>query len=132
MFDFSFGELLVVATVGLLVLGPKEFPVALRYVRGIIKSIRETSDTLKKQVDDMLELEDMRAAKRFIQGDDGKLYESFGLMEPLAKSSLPESVGTQSVDVPELSLDLFHKTHSSAETRPLENKASHVIDPSTR
>jgi sec-independent protein translocase protein TatB len=57
MFDFSFSELLVVAVVTLVVLGPKEIPVVLRYVRGIIRSLRETSDSIRKQIDEVLEMD---------------------------------------------------------------------------
>jgi sec-independent protein translocase protein TatB len=83
MFDFSFAELLVVAVVTLVVLGPKEIPVVLRYLRGIIRSIRETSDSVRRQLDDVLEMDELKhtakSATSFIQGDDGKLYESYGI-----------------------------------------------------
>ena len=117
MFDFSFGELLVVAVVGLLVLGPKEFPVVLRYLRGIIRSLRETSEALRAQVDEMLDMEDMRAATRFIKGEDGKLYESFGLMEKLAPPQ--KTVASEAVAEPEPSLENFYQTYDpSAEITP--------------
>ncbi len=137
MFDFSFGELLLVAVVGLLVLGPKEFPVVLRYLRGMIRSIRETSDALRQQVDEMLDMEDMRAASRFIKGEDGKLYESFGLMEALPKTATSSATAPISPPLPaEPSLEAFHRQHTAAtEQAPVPalifpvNDSVHVADP---
>ena len=108
MFDFSFGELLVVAVVGLVVLGPKEFPVVLRYLRGMMRSIRETSDALKQQMDEMLDMDEVRSATRFIKGEDGKLYQSFGL---------PTTLSTENTLI-EPSLEAFDKTHSAPHDTP--------------
>jgi sec-independent protein translocase protein TatB len=94
MFDFSFSELLVVAVVTLVVLGPKEIPVVLRYVRGMIRSVRETSDSLRRQLDDVLEMDELKqtvkSATTFIQGDDGKLYEAYNV-EDLRTVSAPDA-----------------------------------------
>ena len=81
MFDFSFGEMLVVGIVGLLVLGPKELPVVIRYLRTIIRSMKETSNTIRAQIEEVLDADEIRAAQNLIQGNDGTLYKTFSLDE---------------------------------------------------
>ncbi len=84
MFDLSFGELLVIAIVGLIIIGPKDLPVVARYLRNIFRSIRETTASIRQQMDEALDVEELRDATRMIEGDDGTLYESFDLEDTLS------------------------------------------------
>ncbi len=77
MFDFSFAELLVVAVVGLIVLGPEELPKVARYVRNIIRQIKSASANIQQQVTELLDDEDIKTATNFIKGDDGKFYATY-------------------------------------------------------
>jgi Tat protein translocase TatB subunit len=79
VFDFSFGEMLVIAIVGLMVLGPKELPVVIRYVRGMVRSIKQTSNAIRAQIDEVLDAEEIRTTKKLIEGKNGELYEAFSL-----------------------------------------------------
>lgn len=87
MFDLSFGEITIIAVIGLLVIGPKELPVVARYIRDILRSIRETTHSIRSQVNEALDEDELRAewqeSIRLIEGDDGKMYEAFDLSDIL-------------------------------------------------
>ena len=83
MLDLSLAELAVVAAAGLLVLGPKELPVAARYIRGVLRSVRETTADIRAQVNDVLDADEGTQEEAssthttWIEGDDGRLYQAY-------------------------------------------------------
>ena len=63
MFDIGSWELLVVVVVGLLVIGPKELPAAIRTVRGVVVKLRGMAQEFRSGVDDVVreaELSDLK------------------------------------------------------------------------
>ena len=69
MFDFSWGELLIVGAVALVVLGPKELPNALRTVTNLTRSARKLAGEFQSGVNEIVreaELEDARKAAQSI------------------------------------------------------------------
>lgn len=60
MFDFGFGELLIVALVALLVLGPERLPRAMRSAGILLRRARASVDSLRAELDRELAAEDLR------------------------------------------------------------------------
>lgn len=50
MFDIGFSELMLVFIIGLIVLGPERFPVAIRMVTGWIRAIRSMAVTVQNEL----------------------------------------------------------------------------------
>lgn len=60
MFDMGFWELMLIAFMGLVVLGPERLPVAIRKVRGWLASVRQLSDSVKTQLDEELRIHELQ------------------------------------------------------------------------
>ncbi|QIQ22223.1 Sec-independent protein translocase subunit TatB [Zophobihabitans entericus] len=60
MFDISFGQLFLVLIVGLVVLGPKKLPVAIKTVAGWIKTLRSISATVQLELSRELKLQELQ------------------------------------------------------------------------
>jgi len=81
MFDIGGAELLVIAVVALVVLGPKELPTAVRTVQGFVKKARELARDFQTGLSEMareIELDKMKAEVKsaFDAGDLDKLGNS--------------------------------------------------------
>ena len=59
MFDIGFWELVVIAVVGLLVLGPERLPVAIRTVSRLLKTVRDTANSVKTELSQELRMEEL-------------------------------------------------------------------------
>ncbi len=63
MFDFAWSELLVIGTIALVVIGPKDLPKALRQAGVLVRRARSLAREFQNSVDDMIresELDDIR------------------------------------------------------------------------
>lgn len=60
MFDISFGQLLLVMILGLVVLGPERLPVAIKTVAGWIKVLRRMSATVQLELNKELKLQELQ------------------------------------------------------------------------
>jgi sec-independent protein translocase protein TatB len=54
MFDFAWSEMAVIAAVALVLIGPKDMPVAIRSITGMIKKARRMAGEFQTHVDEML------------------------------------------------------------------------------
>ncbi len=54
MFDFAWSEIAVVGVVALVLIGPKDMPVALKYISGAIKKARRMAAEFQGHVDEMV------------------------------------------------------------------------------
>lgn len=61
MFDIGFWELLLIAIISLVVLGPERLPVAIRTVRDWISSIRNFSEGVKNELSEDLRIQELHA-----------------------------------------------------------------------
>lgn len=61
MFDIGFWELLLIAVMGLVVLGPERLPVAIRTVRGWIAGARRFSENVKTELSEELRIQELHA-----------------------------------------------------------------------
>lgn len=60
MFDIGFSELVLVFTVGLVVLGPKRLPVAIRTVMGWVRTIRGLAANVQNELAQELKLQELQ------------------------------------------------------------------------
>ncbi|HXS72740.1 MAG TPA: Sec-independent protein translocase protein TatB [Rhodanobacteraceae bacterium] len=67
MFDISFGEILLIAVVALVVLGPERLPGAARTAGALLRRVRRGWDSVRAEVTRELEAEELRAQLREAQ-----------------------------------------------------------------
>lgn len=60
MFDIGFSELLLIAVMGLIVLGPKRLPVAIRTVMGWVRTIRGLAANVQNELSQELKLQELQ------------------------------------------------------------------------
>lgn len=60
MFDIGFSELLLVAIIGLVVLGPQRLPVAVRTVAGWIRAMRSMAANVQNELSQELKLQELQ------------------------------------------------------------------------
>lgn len=61
MFDVGFWELILIAIMGLVILGPERLPVAIHTIRGWISGARKFSDTVKSELTEELRIHELHA-----------------------------------------------------------------------
>ena len=64
MFSFSFGEILVIATVGLIVIGPERLPETARFLGHWFGRIRRQVNEVRTDIRREMQLEDMKSIHR--------------------------------------------------------------------
>jgi len=75
MFDFAWSEMAVIAAVALVLIGPKDMPVAIRSITGMIKKARRMAGEFQTHVDEMLReanLDDVKSTLNDIRNFDLK------------------------------------------------------------
>ncbi|WP_299200320.1 Sec-independent protein translocase protein TatB [uncultured Amphritea sp.] len=60
MFDIGFAELLIIAVVGLVVLGPEKLPVAVRTVGLWVSKAKRTLGSIQSEISEELRLDEMK------------------------------------------------------------------------
>lgn len=96
MFDIGFFELLVIAVVGLLVLGPQRLPQAIRTLGLYLGRIRKTVAGIQQEVNEQLQLEEMRErlaehekkVRSGLSDVEKKLTEEVDLQQPHDKTTV--------------------------------------------
>src|SRR5580704_10250866 len=63
MFDFAWSEIALIAGVALVVIGPKDLPVALRAISGFMKKARRMAGEFQTHVDEMMREADLKDVK---------------------------------------------------------------------
>jgi sec-independent protein translocase protein TatB len=61
MFDIGFWELVLIAVMALLILGPERLPVAIRTVRQWLTSVRQFSHSIKTELNEELRVHELHA-----------------------------------------------------------------------
>ncbi len=61
MFDVGFWELMVIAIMGLVILGPERLPVAIRTIRSWVGGIRKFSESVKTELTEELRINELHA-----------------------------------------------------------------------
>lgn len=71
MFDIGFSELLLVAVIGLVVLGPERLPVAVRTVAGWIRAMRSLASNVQNELSQELKLQELQDTLKKVQEKAG-------------------------------------------------------------
>ncbi|HBC7430300.1 TPA: Sec-independent protein translocase subunit TatB [Providencia rettgeri] len=67
MFDIGFSELLLVAVIGLVVLGPERLPVAVRTVAGWIRAMRSMAANVQNELSQELKLQELQETLKKVE-----------------------------------------------------------------
>ena len=79
MFDFAWSEIAIIGVVALVAIGPKDMPVALRTVAGMVKKARKMASEFQTHVDEMVREANLGDLKSQI--DDIKNFDIKGEIE---------------------------------------------------
>ena len=77
MFDIGWTEILILATVSLFVIGPKEIPKFLGYIGKMIAKVRGMSRDLQDSVDDAIKNSELEDIRKEISFTDPELSKNF-------------------------------------------------------
>lgn len=67
MFDIGFSELLLIAVIGLVVLGPERLPVAVRTVAGWIRAMRSMAANVQNELSQELKLQELQETLKKVE-----------------------------------------------------------------
>lgn len=134
MFDIGFWELMLIAIIGLVVLGPERLPVAIRTIRSWITGVRKFSDTVKSELSEELRIHELHAnLKKAEQGDMANLSPELAesvksLQEAAAMVNEPfkkvDRTALDSMISTSLASSTSHKTEPSDVVHELESNDS--------
>ncbi len=118
MFDISFGELLVVFVLGLIVLGPQRLPIAVKTVVGWIRALRSLASSVQNELAHELKLQELQDSLKKVE------KASLNNLTPELKASMDElREATESMKRgysprdPEKESDEAHTIHDPAKTQ---------------
>ena len=105
MFDVGFWELILIAIMGLVILGPERLPIAIRTVRGWITGARKFSDTVKSELTEELRVHELhanlkKAEESNLQNLSPEVAESLKTLQEAAASVTEpfKKIDTQAMD----------------------------------
>ncbi len=135
MFDVGFWELILIAIMGLVILGPDRLPVAIRTVRSWITGARKFSETVKTELTEELRVHELhanlkKAEETNLQQLSPEVAASLKtLQEAAASVSEPfKKVDTEPVNSM-TSSSLASSPNTHAEDEQLEKFDNNVINP---
>ena len=138
MFDIGFWELMIIAVMGLVVLGPERLPVAIRTIRGWIGGVRKFSDAVKSELSEELRIQELHGnLKKAEQGDMKNLSPEVAasvksLKEAAALVNEPfKKVDTSAIDSL-ISTSLASKSTQSADSNTTEVELTDSNDISSK
>ena len=125
MFDIGFWELVLIAIIGLIVLGPERLPVAIRTVRGWINGARQFSNSVKTELKEELRIHELHQDLKIAEQQDMK-----DLSEDVSSSvrSLKEAAAMVTRPYEKTAEQATDKANIEQTTNETENKA---ISPTT-
>ena len=133
MFDFSLGELLLVATIAVVCLKPEDLPVLIKQLAKAYQQLKETVAELRDAAHDLADEVGFKEAQRQfdfeskrILGDDGQEYDAYDVegveaMVAVEKSSLYEGEDLGGGQLPQPSNEVIE---TSLPTSPLSGGRS--------
>ena len=91
MFDIGFWELVLIAVMALLILGPERLPVAIRTVRQWLTSVRQFSHSIKTELNEELRVHELhanlkKAEKSNLQNLSPEVADSLKTLQQAAES----------------------------------------------
>ena len=96
MFDIGWTEILILATVSLFVIGPKEIPKFLEYIGKMIAKVKGVTRELQETVDDAIQNSELEDIRKEISLTDPELSKNLKeIMEPsVTNSNISENIET--------------------------------------
>ena len=105
MFDIGFWELILIAIMGLVILGPDRLPIAIRTVRNWVTGARKFSDTVKLELTEELRVHELhanlkKAEQTNLQNLSPEVAESLRTLQEAAASVTEpfKKIDTQALD----------------------------------
>lgn len=92
MLDVGFSELLLIAVVALVVVGPKDLPIVVKHVAKFLRELRGLYQGLKGQMNQLMEeagIDDLKRDMTTIIDMDGKPQQAFDVRELEGLSAKP-------------------------------------------
>jgi len=118
VFDISFGELLVIFVLGLIVLGPQRLPIAVKTVVGWIRALRSLASSVQSELAHELKLQELQDSLKKVE------KASLDNLTPELKASMDElreaaesMKRSYSPHDPEKESDEAHTIHDPAKTQ---------------
>jgi sec-independent protein translocase protein TatB len=128
MFDFAWSEIMLIGLVALIAIGPKDMPVAIKAVAGMIKKARRMAAEFQTHVDELMREADLHEVRQQIdeirnfdiKGEvernidpDGSLRSTFASnpLEPIAQPAAPTVASASPVLAASEPGVLAHETH---------------------
>ena len=109
MFDFSFGELMVVALVALVVLGPERLPKAARFTGLWVRRARAQWYSVKSELEQELASDELKrslhAGREVIRETEGQLRDVAGDIQRHAPEPASEHALLPAADEPAAAVD---------------------------
>ena len=117
MFDIGWTEILILATVSLFVIGPKEIPKFLGYIGKMIAKVRGISKELQDSVDDAIKNSELEDIRKEISLTDPELSKNFN--EIINPSNIKEksNINSNSEKESVKNIDLSEKSGKSNEEK---------------
>lgn len=113
MFDIGFGELVLVFVIGLIVLGPKRLPVAVKTVAGWVRALRSLASTVQNELAQELKIQELQDSLKKVE------KASMDHLTPELKESMDElrhaadsMKRSYSANDPERESDVAHTIHN--------------------
>lgn len=85
MFDFAWSELALIGVVALVAIGPKDMPVAIKAVAGLVKKARRMAGEFQTHVEDLLKEADLSDVKK-----DFSALRQFNLRDTMTRAVDPD------------------------------------------
>ncbi len=125
MFDVGFWELILIAIISLIILGPERLPVAIRTVRGWIAGARKLSETVKTELTEELRVHELHANLK--KAEQSNLQ---NLSPEVADSlkTLKEAAASVSEPYKKTDTDLIDSTKTSSLPQTKSNDEAPSID----
>tara|TARA_E500000178_G_scaffold354842_1_gene425317 strand:- start:536 stop:973 length:438 start_codon:yes stop_codon:yes gene_type:complete len=113
MFDIGWTEILILATISLFVIGPKEIPKFLGYIGKMIAKVRGISKELQDSVDDAIKNSELEDIRKEISFTDPELSKNFN--EIINPSNIKEksNINSNSEKESDKNIDLSEKSGKS-------------------
>ena len=132
MFDIGWTEILILATVSLFVIGPKEIPKFLGYIGKMIAKIRGISKELQDSVDDAIKNSELEDIRKEISFTDPELSKNFNEIINPSTTKEKSNINNNTVEESDKKLELSEKSGKSIdETKTLKKECFEVPDQET-
>ena len=114
MFDIGWTEILILATVSLFVIGPKEIPKFLGYIGKMIAKVRGISRELQDSVDDAIKNSELEDIRKEISFTDPELSKNFNEIINPSPSKEKSNINNNTEEKSAKNINLSEKTEKNS------------------